>query len=68
MKKVAVKKAKYIRLMESLVKGQTFSREQIEKRFDVKSARCALYHVRSLGVNVECYKDTKGNSRYRFKG
>lgn len=59
-------KAKYIRLMESMLNGKTFSEKSIESTYKVKSARSMLSNIRALGVTVECYKDKKDNTRYRI--
>ena len=63
----ATVKPKYVRLMESMVNGKTFTVPQILATYKVRSARSMLYNIRKLGVAVSCYKDAKGNTRYAIK-
>lgn len=61
----AVKKAKYLRLLESMSKGKVFSAKQIAATYKVIRPHNLIYSIRDLGVNVSSKQDPKtGAIRY----
>lgn len=60
MKKTAVKKSKHVRLLESLMKGKTFTVSQIRSQFKSGNPYDVVAKLRKMGVDV---KTTERNNK-----
>ena len=64
---VAKKKSQTVRLLEGLVKGKTFSLQNIRDQFGAKDPKRVISRVRELGVKVESYIESRTKVvRYRL--